>query len=200
MELSPGVMRAFNEIITKDYLLFFTGLLKEPLWLEAECERIFFFSPSTLTDCMFVSLAVTQFVVGIKACRESQDLIGNLGEKMKEGKKKKKHLLLQCCINVFEHRALIFMPWKPTSFFIFFSSLNAALWCIVSVQANGVSFFLSVLCASSPFFFSFLPFSALHFFSRHFFPFTCVCLFRPIHRYQSRCFILSVLNRVQLLL
>lgn len=35
---------------------------------------------------MFVSLAVVPFMAGIKACREPQDLIGNLGEK-KKGKK-----------------------------------------------------------------------------------------------------------------
>lgn len=65
-----------------------------------------FFFLSTLSDCVFVSLAVVPFMAGIKACREPQDLIGNLGEKKKE----KKHWLQQCCIDVFEHRALIFMP------------------------------------------------------------------------------------------
>lgn len=68
-------------------------------------ERLDFFSFSTLTDCMFVSLAVTPFVAGIKACREPQDLIGNLGEKQKREKKEKGgkiHRLLQCCIDVFE--------------------------------------------------------------------------------------------------
>lgn len=35
---------------------------------------------------MFVSLAVAPFVSGIKACRDPQDLIGNLeGEKKKGG-------------------------------------------------------------------------------------------------------------------
>lgn len=106
MELSPGVMRAFNEIITKDYLLFFMGLIKSAFviggWVRERLD--FFFSFSTLTDCMFVSLAVTPFVAGIKACREPQDLIGNLAAKA--GKKRKKggkiHRLLQCCIDVFE--------------------------------------------------------------------------------------------------
>lgn len=79
----------------------------------------FLFSLSTLSDCVFVSLAVAPFVAGIKACREPQDLIGNLGEKKKEKKKKtrkrkKIHWLLQRCIDVFEHRALIFMPSKHT--------------------------------------------------------------------------------------
>lgn len=40
---------------------------------------------------MFVSLAVAPFVAGIKACREPQDLIGNLGEK-KKGKE-----YIGCC-------------------------------------------------------------------------------------------------------
>lgn len=47
-------------------------------------------SLSTLSDCVFVSLAVAPFAAGIKACREPQDLIGNLGEKEKKKKKKKK--------------------------------------------------------------------------------------------------------------
>ena len=55
---------------------------------------------------MFVSLAVAPFVAGIKACREPQDLIGNLGEKKKGGEKRERtHRLLQCCIDVFEHGA-----------------------------------------------------------------------------------------------
>lgn len=61
MELSPGVMRAFNEIITKDYLLFFMGLLKGPLWCEAEYERLGFFflllffpSPLWVIACLSV--------------------------------------------------------------------------------------------------------------------------------------------------
>lgn len=117
MELSPGVMRAFNEIITKDYLLFFMGLLKGPRdrrLSKRGCVFSFFLLPlSTLSDCVFVSLAVAPFVAGIKACREPQDLIGNLGEKKKK-KRKKIHWLLQRCIDVFEHRALIFMPSKHT--------------------------------------------------------------------------------------
>lgn len=48
-------------------------------------ERLYFFFCSTLTDCMFVSLAVAPFMAGIKACREPEDLIGNLGEKQKGG-------------------------------------------------------------------------------------------------------------------
>lgn len=120
MELSPGVMRAFNEIITKDYLLFFMGLIKSAFviggWVRERLD--FFFSFSTLTDCMFVSLAVTPFVAGIKACREPQDLIGNLGEKQKREKKGKrggKYIgfcsVVLMCLN---HRALIFMPSKHT--------------------------------------------------------------------------------------
>ena len=37
---------------------------------------------------MFVSLAVAPFAAGIKACREPQDLIGNLREKKTKKKKK----------------------------------------------------------------------------------------------------------------
>lgn len=53
---------------------------------------IFFIPFSTLSDCVFVSLAVAPFVAGIKACREPQDLIGNLGEKKKKKKGKKNTL------------------------------------------------------------------------------------------------------------
>lgn len=52
-------------------------------------KAVFFFPLSTLSDCVFVSLAVTPFVAGIKACREPQDLIGNLVGKKKKRKKKK---------------------------------------------------------------------------------------------------------------
>lgn len=71
---------------------------------------------------MFVSLAVAQFVAGIKACREPPDLIGNLRERKK--KKKKIHWLLQCCIDVFEHKALISCP-QSTHKNVF--SINATL-------------------------------------------------------------------------
>lgn len=53
---------------------------------------------STLTDCMFGSLAVAPFVAGIKACREPQDLIGNLGEKQEEEKKERERKkYIGCC-------------------------------------------------------------------------------------------------------
>lgn len=67
---------------------------------------------------MFVRLAAAPFVAGIKACREPQDLIGNLGGKEGEDREEKKkrdtHRLPRRCIDVFEHGALIFMPSKHT--------------------------------------------------------------------------------------
>lgn len=62
---------------------FFHRVIKWPCVIGAGFR--WFFPHSTLSDCVFVSLTVKPFVVGIKACRELQDLIGNLGEK--KGKK-----------------------------------------------------------------------------------------------------------------
>ena len=86
---------------------------------------LFYFFPfSTLSDCVFVGLAVGPFVAGIKACREPQDLIGNLGEKTTKEKHTRTHThthththtrwLQQCFIDVFEHGTLISMPSKHT--------------------------------------------------------------------------------------
>lgn len=127
MELSPGVMRAFNEIITMDYSLFFMGLLKTAFVIGSRARGAFSICFSilfsilplfTLSDCVFVRLAAAPFVAGIKACREPQDLIGNLGgkegEDREEEKKRDTHGLPRRCIDVFEHGALIFMPSKHT--------------------------------------------------------------------------------------
>lgn len=105
-----------------------------------------FFPLSTLSDCVFVSLAVAPFVAGIKACREPQDLIGNLGEK----KEKKKHWLLRCCIDVFEHRTLIFMPSKHTLKWFFNKCYT--LMHSLSVQAIIMAFLFPSL-SLSPFVF-----------------------------------------------
>lgn len=107
MELSPGVMRAFNEIITMDYSLFFMGLLKTAFVIGSRARGAFSICFSilfsllplfTLSDCVFVRLAAAPFVAGIKACRESQDLIGNLGGKEGEDREEeKKGTHIGCC-------------------------------------------------------------------------------------------------------
>lgn len=118
---------------------------------------VVFFPLSTLSDCVFVSLAVAPFVAGIKACREPQDLIGNLGEK----KEKKKHWLLRCCIDVFEHRTLIFMPSKHTLKWFFNKCYT--LMHSLSVQAIIMAFLFRSLslsvCVCRPFRFPSPPFS-----------------------------------------
>lgn len=118
MELSPGVMRPFNEIITKDYLLSFIGCF----FVIREAVFVFFSFPfSTLSDFVFVSLAVAPFVAGIKSLQgvtrsdwESWGKGG--GEKKKRKVKKKKKADIGCCSVVLMclNMGLIFMPSKHT--------------------------------------------------------------------------------------
>lgn len=86
------------------------------------------FFPSTLTDCLFVSLAVTQFVAGIKACREAQDLIGNLGEVERK-------CVVFCSVVLMCLNTGLSFPCPQSTYTIKFQ-LNAPLLYIISLSSG----------------------------------------------------------------
>lgn len=126
MELSPGVMRAFNEIITKDYLLFFTGLLKGPVWWEDEQEAVFFnFFPllhsEWLRVCQSGSCTICGWHESLQGATRS-----DWESRRKEGRKR---------IHWLRRAALICLNVGSCSHardvrFYFILPVNVTLWCI----------------------------------------------------------------------
>lgn len=132
MELSPGVMRAFNEIITKDYLLFFMGLIKSAFviggWVRERLDFFFLLHSDWLHVCQSGSHTICGWHKSLQgATRSDWESCSKSGKKKeKGGENTSASAVLYWCVWTI---GLSFSCPQSTHKNGF--SINATLWCIV---------------------------------------------------------------------